>query len=341
MGIISVLVALLLPATLRARGSARRVTCLNHLRQVTLAMILHTDQHDRFPAAGRFASNSSLQHHSWVTALLPFLEQASLANSYDLSLPYTDPKNFEITRTSISVLTCPDDVSLVSGEGNLSYVVNGGIGWTIPIDCPASVRVENDAVKISPLDLNGNGVTCPLETEPGPGLPDLVYLKSLSLFFVENWPLKTGTERFHRLRDVVDGTSTTLMVSENIRAGFDPDAQSSWGSPEPLRNMFFVSSSICPDRNCSRDEIDLSRANTRSVSPASQESLNSSLLQAEGTAPWPSSGHSGLVHFGWCDGHVSSISESIDGRVYFALTTPQGSQVRDLFEEPVLTGTEF
>src|SRR5690606_29271019 len=118
----------------------------------------------------------------------------------------------------------------------------------------------------------------------------------------------------------------TLLLSENIRAGFDPEVKSSWGTPEPLRNLFLISSEICPDGTCQEDQIDLSRANDRSDSAAGRQCLNASINQAEGAAPWPSSGHPGLVHVAWADGHVTVLSELVDAGVYFAMATPRGTQ---------------
>jgi prepilin-type N-terminal cleavage/methylation domain-containing protein/prepilin-type processing-associated H-X9-DG protein len=323
--IIAILLSLALPAVQQSRASARRITCLNHLRQVATAVISNCDQNDRFPAAGLFSVSGGTMYHNWVTAILPQIDQASLYQSYDQSKPYTDDTNFELTRTHLAVLTCPDDFSVVPGEGNLSFVVNGGVGWTVPIDCPARARVVNDRVEITPFDLNGNGVVCPLNQEPGPEPSDLSLLEDLSLFFLENWPTGQGTKRFHRMKDITDGLSTTIMLAENIRAGYDPNAQTSWGSPEPLRSMFFVSSAICEEGVCTPDRVDLGRANSRAGEPESRECINSGLTQAEGTAPWPTSGHPGLVHVAWCDGHVSPLSEHVDGRVYFSMITPRGT----------------
>ena len=47
--IIGVLVALLLPAVQQARESARRTQCLNHLKQMALAVQNYNDTHTVFP----------------------------------------------------------------------------------------------------------------------------------------------------------------------------------------------------------------------------------------------------------------------------------------------------
>jgi hypothetical protein len=345
-GVISCLISVLMPALSEARGSARRVTCQNHLRQIALAMTLHTDQHRRFPAAGHFSARGKDQFHSWVTTLLPYLEQQTIASRYDLNETWDSATNRELTATSIPVLTCPDDVSLSAGQGNLSYVVNGGLAWTIPVDCPARLHATSDAVTISPLDFNGDGSVCSVVLEKraaqaGSPRSDLEYFQRTSLFFVENWPAGTGTQRFHRPQEISDGLTQTILMSENVRAGYDPSTPSGWGAPDPLRCMFFVSSYVCRDaadlpEDSSPDETPRIRpelANARSLPDCAQESLNAALHQAEGTAPWPSSGHRALVHFAWCDGRVAPLSEEIDGQVYFALTTPQGFPLGEEFGE--------
>jgi type II secretory pathway pseudopilin PulG len=341
-GIVSLLVSLLLPALMRSRAAARRVVCMNHLRQLALAMNMHVDQQGRYPASGNFEASGPRQYHNWVVAILPQLDQGALFQKYDLTKPCLDSRNLDVTGTPIAVLTCPDDISLEEGQGNLSYVVNGGLSWTIPIDCPANLHANEQEATISPLDLNGDGVLCPIGDERESGTPDVELLRRTSLFFVENWPGDTGTHRFHRLQDVSDGLTQTLLLSENVRAGYDLAKQTNWGSPEPPRNAFFISSYVCESGNCSRENVHLARANDAVTEPYRRESLNAALDQAEGTAPWPSSGHSLQVHFAWCDGRTTAISQSIDGAVYFAMATPQGMKGGEVpLHEPIVNAAEF
>ncbi len=46
--IIAILAAMLLPALSRAREQARRVTCMNNLRQIGLAIIMYANDNDDF-----------------------------------------------------------------------------------------------------------------------------------------------------------------------------------------------------------------------------------------------------------------------------------------------------
>ena len=47
--IIAILAALLLPALSRAKSEAKRIQCLNNLRQLGLALRMYVDEHQKYP----------------------------------------------------------------------------------------------------------------------------------------------------------------------------------------------------------------------------------------------------------------------------------------------------
>lgn len=257
--------------------------------------------------------------HSWVVNLLPWLDRHDLFDKWNFNVPQNSPENRRWANIHASVLACPSDLTVV-GQGDLSYVVNGGFGWTAVSaagvgDCPV-------APDLKPLDLNGNGVTCPANpvADGKPSDKDLYF--QTGLFFIESWHMP-GTVRHHTLDDVVDGLSHTIMLTENVRAGYDPYfLDVNWADPDPRRNSFFVSFAVCQGGSCSAGNVDYKRANH------GPEAINAGLDRPEGEAPWPSSYHVGGVNVLFGDGRVKLVSQTIAGAVYAALVSPQGSRIQ-------------
>lgn len=339
--IISMLIALLLPAVMSARGAARRTQCKNNLRNLGLAMLQETEVSRRFPASGRFSLAGPEYYHGWGVTLLPWLERSDIAERWEMDLPAYDPANRKLASISLPIMVCPDDDTALSDGGNLSYVVNGGFGWTRPWDCPSAFHVMGFP-PVQPIDLNGNGITCP-SGSGGDGAPsDKELYFQTGLFFVENWPDGTGTVRHHSPDSVFDGMSNTLMLSENVRAGLNPYTdKGGWAMPWTLHNSFFLSGYVCEDLTCSAGNVDYQRANDQGRAPYRLEAINSSLDQPEGEAPWPSSYHPGGVHVVFADGHIDFLSEDVRGSVYASLISPRGSSIQGPLKQPVLSGGDY
>ena len=130
--IIGVLVALLLPAVQAAREAARRMQCANNMRQYSLALQNHHGAKNKFPAyflayddnawpkkvlvsnKGEYSSGAPyLTHHSWIAQLLPYMEQQSLYDLVDFDTPAndTDPDNgnYQAISQSPPFTRCPSD----------------------------------------------------------------------------------------------------------------------------------------------------------------------------------------------------------------------------------------
>ncbi len=151
--IIGILVALLLPAIQMARESARRTQCTNNLKQIGLALHNYHDTHKVFPPSYVIqpggggingtpdpATRDAGPGWAWGTLLLPFMEQNSLYDSFDLSRPCWDPVNATPARTPLSMFLCPsatgstkEPFNVVSGSSQTlatfarsCYVANAG-----------------------------------------------------------------------------------------------------------------------------------------------------------------------------------------------------------------------
>jgi prepilin-type N-terminal cleavage/methylation domain-containing protein len=129
--IIGILVALLLPAVQAAREAARRMSCSNNCKQIGLGMHNYHDVYKRFPkiiwgypdrpANELGGTIPQAYHHTWITALLPFVEQQPMYDQIEFRLwAWGQPHIGEL----ISVLRCPSDPSFSSSTET------HGIAWT-------------------------------------------------------------------------------------------------------------------------------------------------------------------------------------------------------------------
>jgi prepilin-type N-terminal cleavage/methylation domain-containing protein len=142
--IIGVMVGLLLPAVQAAREAARRMSCSNQLKQLSLAFHNYHDTHNRvFPYVMR-AGDTTLSHwnsySSWVE-VLPFIEQGALYEELKTAsnrffLGNTNAAVHPIHRTRrLATFRCPSDKDYPNAnlQGNCNYLMNAGTntGWGI------------------------------------------------------------------------------------------------------------------------------------------------------------------------------------------------------------------
>jgi len=140
--IIAVLVALLLPAVQQAREAARRSSCKNNLKQIGLAIHNYHDTFQVFPTNYGFGApygEPHTQSRSWITFILPYIDQAPLYNQIDMNvglgddprapLPYTNtpasPSNLAIAQTVLTTFRCPSSGGDAKQQNRAN--INGGI----------------------------------------------------------------------------------------------------------------------------------------------------------------------------------------------------------------------
>lgn len=146
-GFVCFVISILLPASSNGRPASRRTACKNNLKQLGLAMLNYHDTFDQFPAT---AGGSPPM--SWRVAVLPYVDQAPLFNSYDLTKRWDEPPNAAFLLQEIRSYRCPgverpaDDqgrfftsyvapvgprTMLLSGEGRRIQDITDGVSNTL------------------------------------------------------------------------------------------------------------------------------------------------------------------------------------------------------------------
>lgn len=242
-GIVSVLLAILLPAIQSARESSRSAHCRSNLQQIGVALHNYELHFHALPPAvvwkpageplgQSIAAPGSIDrvslglaspqdpdrvHANWVIALLPFMGEEPLYQSFDLRVPIGDACNEVPRATELPVLRCPTDAansvdnhfqrsglaSADRGYARGNYAINGGTNRRCLMRLSSRTATCTDGVSVDGTDLRrntsqvwGNGVA--------------------------------GLNRAMRLAEFSAGLSNTIAIEE-IRAGLHPlDRRGVW-----------------------------------------------------------------------------------------------------------------
>ncbi|SIO62875.1 prepilin-type processing-associated H-X9-DG domain-containing protein [Singulisphaera sp. GP187] len=363
--VIGVFFGLLIPAIEAAREAGRRVHCSNNLRQLALSLINFTASKNQYPNAGTFFDDPAIHggdparsiiarsienpaafkgdtdgwRRSWVIDIIPYLDSNDVSNGWDRSESYLSTTNFgnlKICSGDFGVLRCPDDTTTTTGQGNLSYVVNGGFSrWH-------AIPLSWNGGKADGQSKNGGALQW---IPPGGTWQETQAVsRKLGVMFLgtstgdQPWDIVTGPN------DIPDGSSETLLLAENTLAGYSPGTPYSGGIPTnwacPLPNfcMFIASDDVCRSARSTTDCLAGSLKPDTSGKdgtgwawanrPGTYENIGyGQNLRIEGSFPFASSGHPGGGNFVFCDGATRFLSDSIDGTVYAKMISPAGSQL--------------
>lgn len=121
LAVIGILIALLLPAIQYARQIAVRLECANLVRQLAIASHLFHDAHRVLPPGHVKKQPGAIRPYStWITALLPYLEQSQLDSQIDLAygtdaFPFHNPPHALLAQSLLAV-HCPADPNSRSSQ---------------------------------------------------------------------------------------------------------------------------------------------------------------------------------------------------------------------------------
>jgi len=207
--IIGVLVALLLPAVQTAREAARRMRCTNNQKQVSIALHNYNDVFGRFPylRGGRNSAANRCGDYHGILACLPYFEEGARFQLWASDPNAIEPWNntYLPWQNQIQVLLCNSSPK----PQNLYY--------------PNAMQRSYHFSVGTTVNDNYLGATNGLFAFQTPG--------------ATSNPCPPGPNSQKTWKDVVDGTSNTVAVSEKA-LGFTPKTQSIYGqSVWPISNI--------------------------------------------------------------------------------------------------------
>ena len=294
--IIGILVALLLPAVQAAREAGRRAKCANNLKQVVLAVQLFEEKWSELPKnrygdyddwtafGGPFEDSRS---YSWLSAILPYLEQETLYKSGDI--PNVPLNASTVVGTPVVTFHCPSDaLSKFKVFPERSHYMRTGI----PLGLTNYKGVQGANFCWGDW---ANGSNSAPDCEP--------WFHGDGMFYPMDW------QRPRSLAVVEDGLSNTFMVGEDIwnmtRASCDT----------PCYGLGFAWAH--PVEACAIGAIPPNARRASGVDYAEDDWTGHN-----GFRSWHPSG----LQFGICDGSVRFVSESVALGLYRAQCTIKGKE---------------
>ena len=287
--VITVLVALLLPAVQQIRETSRRMMCQNNIRQIALACDNFETAHKHYPASRLFdpyGIGPDSTAWSFLSQLLPQLDQSALYEKG--GVPDTTLRDSEIADATVPIFLCPSDphsrngprydagnmVQFLFAVGQTNYKGVGGANWGAD-------------------ETQGWS-----QTDSGTHWPNISAAGSYDGLNHGDGMLGRADWKSPRKRnDVKDGLSNTFLLGEALPKY---DVYCSW----PYANNVHSTCAIPP--------------NTNDVKIDPKDWPNAQSFRSE---------HVGGLTFSFADGSARFINEAIDLKVYRALATIAGKEV--------------
>lgn len=277
--IIGVLVGLLLPAVQSARESARRSSCLNNLKQVSLATLTFHDARQSFPHAYRqeldATSTTGTAAGSLFYWVLPFTEQSDVFEGSGADSRRVNTAAFTSTPTEKSA-------KATSMKGYL---------------CPSDTT--NLATSYQHVNLGGSGNVWAYSN----------YEMNFQVFANGSSGLVRNLTR--RLDQITDGTSQTLAFTESLRKC--GSYQTLWGFGDSSTQRMGI---FCGGANYNDSTGGLSNQISKDVLCAPQSGVTQTSCNENRSV---ASGHPDIINVARADGSIATFRKDLNASAWLRM----------------------
>ena len=211
--IISILIALLLPAVYAGRTVVRRVSCQNNMRQVGLAIHNYADAKGIFPPSKctyTYSRGTTISEigHGLIPFLLPFIDQTVAASRYRFDRNWQNTANSEAREIRIDLLLCPEaePVRLYRSTTTSNSIVEFFCSDYASCDNIWAVRTQLKNLGVVRRDWRSILASATLGTRDKPIIRSTVPTRSDVLSALEVNPVLPRT--------ITDGLSNSMMLFE-------------------------------------------------------------------------------------------------------------------------------